>query len=81
MANHHASDVISVVSKRETTLCMSARIAYGAMDMIDLPGERIDCHMESQPNQWHYLGTNLTDADGRVQFACFDLRNGRVRHS
>ena len=67
--NHHAPDVFYVLNNEsgDDKITVTGRMAYGAMDMIELSGEKVDFHMEAS-NNWHYVATTCTDDHGRVAF-------------
>lgn len=49
---------------------LTARFMYGPLDLVTLSNERVDVHLvtNSSTKQWEYMGTSLTDKNGKVTF-------------
>lgn len=65
--NHRANDVCSMAGAQHF---LTAKFAYGPVDMASLSGEKIDVYSARRPQltEWKYLGTNITDSHGRFTY-------------
>lgn len=66
-ANHRANDVIVKEGNAQT---ISGRFMYGPLDVVSLTGERVDiyCMQDMDKAEWTYLGSELTDKNGRIHY-------------
>ncbi|KAL3856433.1 hypothetical protein ACJMK2_011194 [Sinanodonta woodiana] len=64
-ANHRGNDVLASEDKPQV---LHSRFTYGPLDMTCLSGERIDIHVMDTMGEWNYMGTEVTDGNGRVSF-------------
>ncbi|KAK3581976.1 hypothetical protein CHS0354_003237 [Potamilus streckersoni] len=64
-ANHRGNDVLASEDKPQV---LQSRFTYGPLDMTYLSGEKIDVHVMDTLGEWNYMGTEVTDGNGRVLF-------------
>nr|CFW94244.1 Eka-PI transferase 1 protein [Euperipatoides kanangrensis] len=66
-ANHRANDV---VLREGVPQMLSARFAYGPLDVVVLSGEKVDIHVMTNPpgGEWVYFGTEITNKYGRIVY-------------
>ncbi|CAG0923782.1 unnamed protein product [Notodromas monacha] len=66
-ANHRGNDVIVADGMNQV---LTAKFAYGPLDVVALTGERVDIHAMADPavGEWILLGTETTDKNGRIKF-------------
>lgn len=64
-SNHRANDVIIKEGQEQILV---ARFMYGPLDVVTLVGEKVDIYLMKDLNKddWSFLGTELTDKNGRV---------------
>lgn len=64
--NHRGNDVMVLEDKPQV---ITARFMYGSYDVTSLSGEKVDVHvMDQQTGEWQYMGTEVTDKNGKLQF-------------
>ncbi|CAL8076921.1 unnamed protein product [Calicophoron daubneyi] len=70
-SNHRANDVVVLDGDPQI---ITARFVFGLLDLLSMSNERIYIQTRSYDGPWTALGTEVTDASGRIRFRVPDQR-------